>query len=148
MFLQCIRVTQWENVFTCCQSQSKSHPHFDTIRMIRTHFTSLFHTSRSTQYSTISGIACYENMLPWNDHHIIRHLPENLLASKIVVYFPIISLCYQNLYISQLTVFRRLHFWVKEVQNLSIAKYGPKLILRFHVFWNLQYLLFCLKDLT
>ncbi len=52
-----IRVTQWENKFTRCQSQSNSCAHFDAIHMMRTHLASLLHTSRSTQRRSFTLLA-------------------------------------------------------------------------------------------
>ncbi len=48
-----LRVTQWENAFTCSQSQSKLRAHFGAVRLIRAHSASLLHTSRSTECSII-----------------------------------------------------------------------------------------------
>ncbi len=43
----CVKVTQWENMFTRCQSKSKSHANFDA--MIWGRLASLLHMSRSTK---------------------------------------------------------------------------------------------------
>ena len=51
------RVMQWENVFTRCQSLSKSCAKVDAIRLIRARLASLLHTSRSTEYTINSGNA-------------------------------------------------------------------------------------------
>ncbi len=43
------QVTQWENAFTRCQSQSKSCAHFDARRLIRVHLVCFLHASRLTE---------------------------------------------------------------------------------------------------